>query len=158
MITGETHVPDREPARQNDRAGAVSRRCVLGSLVAAGILPAIPWIAVGLPDARAAALTASLGRRDSALVVGAAVRAANLLPAPPEQFAADLSAEVNALLPAFASRDDIRQALASLVRRDCGAGRMVVLDGWMLSLTEARLCALVHAEDESRSAASAMTS
>jgi len=35
-----------------------------------------------------------------------------------------------------------RAQLAARVREDFAAGRIVMLDGWMLSATEARLCAL----------------
>ena len=34
-----------------------------------------------------------------------------------------------------------RPHLAARVREDFAAGRVVMLDGWMLSVTEARLCA-----------------
>jgi hypothetical protein len=35
-----------------------------------------------------------------------------------------------------------RAHIAARVREDFAAGRVVLLDGWMLSVTEARLCAL----------------
>jgi hypothetical protein len=35
-----------------------------------------------------------------------------------------------------------RPQIAARVRDDFAAGRVVMLDGWMLSVTEARLCAL----------------
>ena len=35
-----------------------------------------------------------------------------------------------------------RAQIAARVREDFAAGRVVMLDGWMLSVTEARLCAL----------------
>lgn len=38
---------------------------------------------------------------------------------------------------------DVRQVIARRVREDFRKGRVVRLQGWVVSLTEARLCALV---------------
>jgi hypothetical protein len=39
------------------------------------------------------------------------------------------------------AREDLRRALAARQAADFGSGRTLLLDGWVLSLTEARLCA-----------------
>jgi hypothetical protein len=39
--------------------------------------------------------------------------------------------------------EDVRRLARAELRRDYAAGRMVAVDGWRISLTEARLCALV---------------
>lgn len=57
-----------------------------------------------------------------------------------------------AVAPGESSAEQLRERLGSLadaariaeqVRADFAAGRVVVIDGWTLSLTEARACALV---------------
>jgi hypothetical protein len=49
-----------------------------------------------------------------------------------------------ASLPAAASVADLRSAIAAWVRRDFANARVVMVDGWMLSITEARVCALAY--------------
>ena len=48
---------------------------------------------------------------------------------------------VSAPLP-LTDRDALRAAMRSRIRRDFAEGRIVMVDGWFLSQTEARLCAL----------------
>jgi hypothetical protein len=48
----------------------------------------------------------------------------------------------DALADARAAARLARTEIAARVRDDFAAGRVVMLDGWMLSVTEARLCAL----------------
>jgi len=49
-----------------------------------------------------------------------------------------------ALPPASPTTDEaLRADLAERIRNDFIYGNMVTVDGWLLSLTEARLCALV---------------
>ena len=55
------------------------------------------------------------------------------------------NAEYLALLIARATgrnEPDIRKAVDTVVRSDFATGRTVVVDGWVLSVTEARQCAL----------------
>jgi hypothetical protein len=49
-----------------------------------------------------------------------------------------------ASLPAAASVADLRLAIAARVRDDFANARVAMVDGWMLSVTEARLCALAY--------------
>lgn len=44
--------------------------------------------------------------------------------------------------PELGSRQELAERLAALVRRDFTDGRTVMVDGWMLSETEARLAAV----------------
>ncbi|MEQ9640993.1 MAG: hypothetical protein RIM84_13305 [Alphaproteobacteria bacterium] len=59
-----------------------------------------------------------------------------------EADAARLAAHIEAALAARGDGVELRQALRNAVRADMRAGRSVLVDGWVLSLTEARLCAL----------------
>ena len=62
---------------------------------------------------------------------------------PAERDAASLEDAIRQSLPSSASRSGNSAAqLARLVRDDFEAGRTVVVDGWILSATEARQCAL----------------
>ena len=49
-----------------------------------------------------------------------------------------------------ASSEALRQALGQQVRDDFAAARVARVDGWVLSVTEARLCALVALAGEDR--------
>ena len=59
------------------------------------------------------------------------------LPRPPAAW--ELSSPV---WHSLSGRGAIRDQLAELIRCDFAAGRLECLDGWLLSLTEARLCGL----------------
>jgi hypothetical protein len=126
------------------------RRFLLGACAAAvpvALAPLKPWRAIvevtgtRTPAARLAGL---LAHRDSARSLGRAALAA--LPgatAPPA-----LAAAVLAGLPggqaklAAASDDELRALVAARVREDFDSDDVVQVDGWILSCTEARLCAL----------------
>jgi len=131
---------------------ATGRRTFLARLLAAGGVAALarPGRALagigGIPGGDA------LGRvvrvPESARVVGRAylrrepaeANAARLR----ERILADLGLDADA---AAASADrELRERLRHRVRADFAAGRIVKLDGWILSLTEVRLSALVALE------------
>jgi hypothetical protein len=50
--------------------------------------------------------------------------------------------ESNSAWPQLSRPADIRRLARAHARRDYAAGRLAVVDGWYLSQTEARLCAL----------------
>jgi hypothetical protein len=126
------------------------RRFLLGACAAAvpvALAPLKPWRAiVEVTGARtpAARLAGLLAHRDSARALGRAALAA--LPGATAPSA--LAAAVLAGLPGGprtldgASDDDLRALVAARVREDFEAGDTVQVDGWILSCTEARLCAL----------------
>jgi hypothetical protein len=126
------------------------RRFLLGACAAAvpvALAPLKPWRAIvevagtRTPAARLAGL---LAHRDSARSLGRA--ALGVLPGATAPSA--LAGAVLAGLPgdpsklAAASDDDLRALVAARVREDFDAGDTVQVDGWILSCTEARLCAL----------------
>jgi hypothetical protein len=47
-------------------------------------------------------------------------------------------------------RGTIPSRLLSAVARDWSSNYVVVVDGWLLARTEARLCALLHLEEGAR--------
>ena len=133
------------PARHTSR-----RRFLLGACAAAvpvALSPLKPWRAIvevagtRTPAARLAGL---LAHRDSARSLGRAALAA--LPGATAPSA--LAAAVLAGLPggqaklAAASDDELRALVGARVREDFEVEDTVQVDGWILSCTEARLCAL----------------
>jgi hypothetical protein len=126
------------------------RRFLLGACAAAvpvALAPLKPWRAIvevtgtRTPAARLAGL---LAHRDSARSLGrAALGALPGATAPPA-----LAAAVLAGLPggqaklATTSDDELRRLIAVRVREDFDSDDVVQVDGWILSCTEARLCAL----------------
>jgi hypothetical protein len=59
------------------------------------------------------------------------------------EYAAD--AETLAIdFPTTLSSAELRSAIAASVRDDFATSRVVTVDGWMLAITEARLCALAY--------------
>ena len=128
------------------------RDFVAGIVVAGAALASWPawasrWLG-GTTASPAEALLAAFRHPDSAAAVGRAFLAGH------PQDADTLVDSVTAGLrcrgcdPAVAGRADLRQAIAHEVRDDFANGRVVSVDGWVLSATEARLCglaALTHA-------------
>jgi hypothetical protein len=126
------------------------RRFLLGACAAAvpvALAPLKPWRAiVEVTGARtpAARLAGLLAHRDSARNLGRAALAS----LPGATAPSSLAAAVLAGLPGGApkldatSDDDLRALVAARVREDFEAGDTVQVDGWILSCTEARLCAL----------------
>jgi hypothetical protein len=116
----------------------LSRRALTGRLIglaaigAAGLIPSAVMKWAGRePRAIDAAVARLLPRRAHAKAVGRAYLAVAPAEASIDGLRALLGAETTA------------EALATRVRTDFGAGRVVVVEGWTLSLTEARACALI---------------
>ena len=126
------------------------RRRLLGALALGGTFwtawagPARAWLPAAADGPAAARLLAVLGRPDSAAAVGRAYLASH----PAEADRARLTAGLDQALrcqecdPARARTDQLRAALAGRIRADFAAARVVMVDGWVLSETEARLCGL----------------
>ena len=114
----------------------VARRTVL----AAALALAVPFRRSAAEGALPARLVRLFRYPDSARAVGAAYLRLHLEEADAERLTALLGADLG---------DDEGAALASRLaarqRADFGAGRTVVVEGWVLSLTEARICALLAA-------------
>lgn len=113
---------------------SVSRRAVIGGAVAAvsGALTYLwPSVLRGRADPLDAAVAHLLRRRNSARTIGLAYLAV----APGE-------ASIEALRVRLESFADA-EAIAEQVRADFASGHVVIIDGWTMSLTEARACALV---------------
>ena len=134
--------------------GRISRRRFLVTFTAtiAGIggsalaIKSRPWRALVAfaPVSAAERLAGLLAHRDSARVVGTAY----LDRVPSEASASRLVDRIAADLPEGrrtvrdASDDELRSLLAASVRSDFEQDRIVEVDGWVLSPTEARLYAL----------------
>jgi hypothetical protein len=79
--------------------------------------------------------------REAAMAVGAAYLNAHPGEADERQLVRRLSASHRAW-PRLRRTAEIRRLARGQARRDYAVGRMVAVDGWYLSRTEARLCAL----------------
>ncbi len=122
----------------------VSRRFLLTAALA-GCVPSRGWAV--MPDARArvvARLRSSVGFPSGAAGIGAAYRATHPLERDPGSLLAQVLADLRLDSEGLMALDDaaLERALRSCVLRDFAAGRVVVLDCWMLSRSEARICAL----------------
>ena len=125
----------------------ISRRAVLAAAPIVALLPFLPSgpASAAAPASFAALVQSVLVHGDGAAEIGTLF----LKTRPEERDAAMLSAtlEVALTVPQVASeeigRAMFRDAVRSAVRRDVRRGDVVVLAGTALSLTEARLCALV---------------
>lgn len=101
-----------------------------------------------LPSWRGAAaadrLVAVLRRPASAAVVGRAYLAGHPAEADRDWLAAQLDADLRCqnCNPARSDAARLRAGLARQLRVDFAQSRVVRVDGWVLSVTEARLCAL----------------
>jgi hypothetical protein len=125
---------------------ALSRRRVLAAPIAA--LTMLPWRrAVAADDealAAVARLAALMRHRASARVLGRAYLAEARQEASPTQLACRIGEACGAGPGALAALPEpaVRHALAAAVRRDFTTGNTVVVRGWVLARTEARLYAL----------------
>lgn len=121
----------------------LTRRQFARLLTAAAAVPMMGiaggWAAPA-PSGPAEELTALFVHRPSARAVGRAY----LRTAPQEADAGTLLHRLRAEAPDLfaAERRHLRQAAAERLRRDFAEGRTVTVRGWLLSRTEARLCAL----------------
>ncbi len=112
-----------------------TRRRLLALAAAAGV-GAVGWrLADGGADSPEERLTAVLGERDAARSVGRRYLAGH----PDER---DERALLRLLMPLGDPATLTQERVRRVVRSDFVAGRVVLVDGWYLSQTEARLCAL----------------
>lgn len=124
-----------------------SRRAVLAGLVGT-------FAAAGVPGSPAAggrlAVIGWLSARESAVQLGARLATKGLV----QRNAADLEDQLTQDLKVLAVEvdkgdpDSLRSGIDTLIRRDFAAGNMVILDGWALSKTEAKLYTLAWAEEQ----------
>ena len=124
---------------------ALSRRgfCAgLAALAAGGLLAR--WVPGGAAPERSlpAALLACFPHRRSAAALGRAYLAEPRAEAHAAHLAAALRRDL-ALAPGPLEPAALAGALDARIRRDFEEGRVVSVRGWVLSLTEARACALV---------------
>lgn len=126
--------------------GRVSRRRLLAVIGAAGIFLAAGWRTRGLaavPDAEVARLVGLFKHRGSARAIGRVYLAAR-----PEEADArrlvDLIGRADDDPPLLDAANDteLRAWIRQRQARDFATGRIVKLDGWLLSATEVRICAL----------------
>jgi hypothetical protein len=113
------------------RRGILARLGMAGGLLGGLLLPRVA-------GARPAGHLAALHDLDAARRIGRAYLADH----PGEADAAVLTTWLDQALGKPASVPAARAALRRAVRDDMRGGRSVVVDGWVLALTEARLCAL----------------
>jgi len=120
------------------------------ALIGAGALldRARPWAALMSVDRRGRAalrLSGVMSERGSAQAVGAAF----LRDVAPYGTLGRLVDSLAAEVPVTTTQtdDDLRRALAARVAEDFADGRWVELDGWLVALTEARLCGIVALVD-----------
>ena len=126
-----------------------ARRLVLSMLAAGSLVPllgarrllaAVPraWPAPPL----AARLAALFSAPESAAILGRAYLAEAPAEADPDGLVARILPESSARELAALDGERLRALVAERQRGDFAAGRTVALDGWILSRTELRLCAL----------------
>jgi hypothetical protein len=133
----------------------ITRRRLLAGAAAAAVpvalAPLRPWramVAVTDPPPLAARLPRLLAARDSARRLGRQAAAAVGGP--------DVAAAVLASLPGGARRaagagdDELRALISERVRADFAEEDTVTVRGWVLSRTEARMCALASLSDDER--------
>jgi hypothetical protein len=129
--------------------GEMQRRRFLRLGAASGLWIGWParaqgWFAPARPPQPADRLTAVFRQRTSAAAVGRAYLAGHPGEAGIDHLVIELG---NALRrwdcePDRADRITLRAAMSRLFKEDFARNRVVKVDGWVLSLSEARLCAL----------------
>jgi hypothetical protein len=126
------------------RRGFLGAVALGGALWAAWAGQARAWLQLAGATPAEARLLAVLARPDSAAAVGRAYLAGHPAEADRARLAAGLAeaARCQDCDPAQAPAERLRAALARPIRADFAAARVVRVDGWVLSATEARLCAL----------------
>ena len=102
------------------------------------------WLASGRGATAADRLVAALRRPASAAVVGRAYLAGHPAEADRSWLAERLGADLRCqdCDPARSDAARLRTGVARQLRADFAQSRVVRVDGWVLSVTEARLCAL----------------
>jgi len=124
----------------------IPRRQLLGALSGATIaLANWPRLAfAGSAPTLANRLVGALRQRGSAAAVGRAFLAAHPAAAEIERLTADLADDLcrHDCAAGRTSPAGLRAAFSHQVREDFATGRVTQVDGWILSLTEVRLCGL----------------
>ena len=96
------------------------------------------------PSIATAAAGAFAAVERSAALIGKAYLIARPAEADRDGLARSITAALESSVPGGAGRTyAVRPAVSERVRADFAAGRIVRVDGWLLSETEGRLCALV---------------
>ena len=115
-----------------------------GALWAACPTPALAWLQTGTRPDRGQRLLSALGRPKSAAVVGRRYLAGHPQEADRAWLAAQLEADLSCqgCAPLPGDRPALRAGFSHQIRTDFARGRVVRVEGWVLSVTEARLCAL----------------
>ena len=126
---------------------AFSRRRLLAAIAAVGaFVPAVRrarGLVVG-PDTAVERLAGLFKHRDSARAIGSAYLALRPEEADPYNLVELITrADQDPLVVHHTSATELRAWLRRRQARDFATGRIVNLDGWLLSATEVRLCALV---------------
>jgi hypothetical protein len=122
---------------------SLSRRALLLAAAGALSLPAQPVSAADAPSA-IERLSALVQPRASAALIGRAYLARFPQEAEPSALTRHIIADLassEAALMRLGDRD-LRARFAVRRRADFAEGRLAVIDGWLVSRTEARLCAL----------------
>jgi hypothetical protein len=138
------------PTGLTARDGSMKRRQLLtafglwGVSWAAFSTPALAWLQSAARPNRAERLLTALGRPESAAVVGRRYLAAHPQEADRSWLATQLDADLRCqdCDPLQADGPALRAGLSRQIRTDFARSRVVRVEGWVLSLTEARLCAL----------------
>jgi hypothetical protein len=139
-------------------AARITRRRLLAGACAAAVpvalAPLRPWraiVEVAAPPPGAARLARLLAARDSARRLGRQAAAALPAARAPEHAAAVLASLAGGSRPgAQLDDDEMRRLVAERVRADFDEEQTVQVCGWVLSRTEARLCALAALDDGRR--------
>ncbi|HEX3753856.1 MAG TPA: hypothetical protein VHV26_02155 [Rhizomicrobium sp.] len=113
-----------------------NRRTLIAGIVAAFGTPPLP----SRRSAEAAILAALSDRRSAALIGRSASWPTQGRDRPLDQILADLRLEPEDA--AHMQTSEIRRRLAARIRADFAEGRTIRRDGWLIAVTEARLCAL----------------
>lgn len=123
--------------------GGLSRRAVLRLAAALPTLPAFCPLPVAAGEADAAArLLSLLAHRDSAARIGRLYLRRFPGEADARRLASMILGQASAPAAAPSAPDALRRQVAQRRRQDFATGETVRVEGWILSRSEARLCAL----------------
>jgi hypothetical protein len=131
----------------SDQSHCLSRRLVNAFLASAVVWPisgAVPSLALKQPSLQESMQCVLLSLFGSAHAIGAACL--NSLPQEQrrgQQLASEILVAASCDTETVNSKEVVRHRIADQVRRDFARGATISVDGWLLSLTEARVYALV---------------
>ena len=130
-----------------DQSRCLSRRVVVGFLASAAAWPVVPpmgSLQPNLPTSLQCMLLSLFGNLRGVCKIG--VACLNSLPRG-ESTLQWLTKEVSAVtlgnIETIKSKDEMKLRIVDRVRHDFAQGAIIEVDGWLLSLTEARVYALV---------------